>query len=85
MGKSCKPIPILIAGVLFAHKSYHWRKYMYILLIVFGMAVFLYKEKPGTHDKGFNFGSGEGFLVSIGFIVITTFFVQVGCFYNVRL
>ncbi|CAD5231811.1 unnamed protein product [Bursaphelenchus xylophilus] len=63
LGKSCKPIPILIAGVLFAHKSYHWRKYLYIVMIVCGMAIFLYKEKPGSHTKGFTFGQGEGFLV----------------------
>ncbi|CAD5224670.1 unnamed protein product [Bursaphelenchus okinawaensis] len=62
LGKSCKPIPILVAGVLFAHKSYHWRKYMYILMIVLGMAIFLYKEKPGTHTKGYSFGWGEGLL-----------------------
>lgn len=54
----------MIAGVLFAHKSHPWRKYLYVLLIVLGMAVFLYKEKPGTHTKGFSFGQGELLLVS---------------------
>ena len=64
LGKSCKPIPILISGVLFAHKSYPIRKYLYILMIVFGMAVFLYKEKPGKSHGGFSLGMGEGLLVS---------------------
>ncbi|KAI6190004.1 Solute carrier family 35 member B1 [Aphelenchoides bicaudatus] len=59
LGKSCKPIPILISGVLFAHKSYPWRKYLYILMIVIGMATFLYKEKPGKAHGGFSLGTGE--------------------------
>lgn len=57
LGKSCKPIPILLFGVLFAHKRYPWRKYFYILLIVTGMAIFLYK--PGKGNSSFQFGSGE--------------------------
>jgi len=63
LGKSCKPIPILISGVLFAHKSYPYRKYLYILMIVTGMAIFLYKEKPGKSHGGFSFGAGEFLLL----------------------
>jgi hypothetical protein len=53
----------LISGVLFAHKSYPYRKYLYILMIVTGMAIFLYKEKPGKTVGGFSIGTGELFLV----------------------
>ncbi|KAL3068134.1 hypothetical protein niasHT_027964 [Heterodera trifolii] len=60
LGKSCKPIPIMLFGVLFAHKRYGLRKYFYVLLIVTGMAIFLYKPQKGS--VGFQFGSGELFL-----------------------
>ncbi|KAI6186458.1 Solute carrier family 35 member B1 [Aphelenchoides besseyi] len=63
MAKSCKPIPVLIAGVLFAHKSYPWRKYLYILMIVVGMGFCMYKDKPGKAHGGFSFGRGEMFLL----------------------
>ncbi|KAI6213405.1 Solute carrier family 35 member B1 [Aphelenchoides besseyi] len=63
MAKSCKPIPILLAGVLFAHKSYPWRKYLYILMIVVGMGFCMYKDKPGKAHGGFSFGQGEMFLL----------------------
>jgi hypothetical protein len=51
----------MLFGVIFAHKSYAWRKYFYVLLIVSGMAIFLYK--PGKGNGVFQFGSGE-FLLS---------------------
>ncbi|KAL7073159.1 hypothetical protein ACQ4LE_007559 [Meloidogyne hapla] len=60
LGKSCKPIPIMLFGVFFAHKRYPLRKYFYVLLIVIGMAIFLYK--PGKQSKHFQFGAGELFL-----------------------
>ncbi|KAK6040829.1 UAA transporter family protein, partial [Cooperia oncophora] len=34
LAKSCKPIPVLIFGVLFAGKKYSWRKYVFIIMIV---------------------------------------------------
>uniref|UniRef100_A0A914ED50 Solute carrier family 35 member B1 n=1 Tax=Acrobeloides nanus TaxID=290746 RepID=A0A914ED50_9BILA len=65
LGKACKPIPIMIFGVLFAHKKYAWRKYGYVFLIVFGMAIFMYKgSKKGSDDGGlFQFGLGEFFVL----------------------
>lgn len=66
LAKSCKPIPILIFGVLFAAKKYHWKKYVFVLMIVVGVAIFLYKDKAGA-SRGrsmFSFGMGEFFLVN---------------------
>uniref|UniRef100_A0A915C8M4 Solute carrier family 35 member b1 n=2 Tax=Parascaris univalens TaxID=6257 RepID=A0A915C8M4_PARUN len=65
LAKSCKPIPILIFGVLFAAKKYHWKKYVFVLMIVVGVAIFLYKDKAGA-SRGrsiFSFGLGEFFLL----------------------
>ncbi|XP_073237250.1 solute carrier family 35 member B1-like isoform X2 [Porites lutea] len=44
LGKSCKPIPVMILGVLLAKKKYPLIKYMCVLLIVCGVALFMYKE-----------------------------------------
>jgi len=63
LGKSCKPIPIMIFGVIFAGKRYACRKYLYVLLIVIGMAVFLYKEDRKSKTDFFQFGTGEMMVV----------------------
>uniref|UniRef100_A0A915PYK6 Small-subunit processome Utp12 domain-containing protein n=1 Tax=Setaria digitata TaxID=48799 RepID=A0A915PYK6_9BILA len=61
LGKSCKPIPIMVFGFLFANKRYHWKKYCYVTMIVFGVALFLYKEKTNITDgkSVFSLGFGE--------------------------
>ncbi|GFS23440.1 solute carrier family 35 member B1 [Elysia marginata] len=45
LGKSIKPIPVMILGVLLARKQYPLAKYLCVLLIVMGVALFMYKEK----------------------------------------
>jgi len=47
VGKSCKPIPVMILGVLVGRKSYPLLKYLFILMIVMGVAMFMYKDKGG--------------------------------------
>jgi len=69
IGKSCKPIPVMILGVLIGGRSYLLRKYLFILVIVIGVALFMYK--PGkasavTHDDGSSImGIGVGELLLI--------------------
>lgn len=64
LGKSCKPIPVMILGVLFAQKRYPLSKYLFVFMIVIGVTVFLYKEKKGAHLAGsIQFGFGEILLV----------------------
>lgn len=48
LGKSCKPIPVMILGVLLARKRYPLIKYFSVLLIVLGVALFLFKDKKNT-------------------------------------
>jgi UDP-galactose transporter B1 len=65
LGKSCKPIPIMFFGVFFAHKKYPFVKYIFVLMIVAGVAMFVYKDeevKPGEHHPSFG-GWGEFLLV----------------------
>jgi len=60
LGKSCKPIPIMIFGVLLARKRYAISKYLCVLLIVLGVSLFLYKDgKHSTTKSHFDFGVGE--------------------------
>ncbi|CAB3401244.1 unnamed protein product [Caenorhabditis bovis] len=61
LAKSCKPIPVMVFGVLFAHKSYNIRKYLYVILIVVGVAMFLYKDKKSTVEN--QYGTGEVLLI----------------------
>jgi len=58
VGKSCKPIPVMILGVLVGRKSYPLLKYLFILMIVVGVALFMYKDKGGVSGSPI----GEGTL-----------------------
>jgi len=51
VGKSCKPIPVMILGVLFGGKRYPLLKYLFVLLIVIGVALFTYKDKGSSSGK----------------------------------
>lgn len=44
IGKSAKPIPVMILGVLIGHKRYAFQRYFFVLLIVFGVVLFMMKE-----------------------------------------
>ncbi|XP_020891867.1 solute carrier family 35 member B1-like [Exaiptasia diaphana] len=61
LGKSCKPIPVMILGVLLARKRYPLVKYLCVFLIVAGVALFMYKEKPSAAQGGgmFSIAFGE--------------------------
>ncbi|XP_071941248.1 solute carrier family 35 member B1-like [Antedon mediterranea] len=59
LGKSCKPIPVMILGVLVAHKRYPLRKYFFVLFIVVGVALFMFKgdsSSKSTDSHAFGFG-----------------------------
>lgn len=66
IGKSCKPIPVMILGVLFGNKSYPMAKYLFILTVVLGVAMFMYKDKPvsASQEVDSGIGIGEILLVS---------------------
>merc|ERR1719450_10242 len=55
IGKSCKPIPVMVLGVLVGRKKYPALKYLFILMIVAGGALFMYKDsaaqKAGSSDS----------------------------------
>ncbi|XP_062519669.1 solute carrier family 35 member B1-like [Corticium candelabrum] len=61
LGKSCKPIPVMLLAVILGKKRYPWTKYIVVLLIVSGVALFLYKDSHHRpHGSTSNlFGIGE--------------------------
>ncbi|XP_056143462.1 solute carrier family 35 member B1 [Lampris incognitus] len=64
LGKSCKPIPVMILGVTILKKNYPLVKYLCVLLIVSGVALFLYKpNKSSTVADDHLFGFGESLLL----------------------
>jgi len=56
LGKSCKPIPVMILGVLLARKRYPLMKYICVLFIVAGVALFFYKDKKGQATESTGYG-----------------------------
>lgn len=44
IAKSSKPIPVMLLGVLLAHKRYTVQKYFFVLMIVVGVIMFIYKD-----------------------------------------
>ncbi|XP_049885357.1 solute carrier family 35 member B1 homolog [Pectinophora gossypiella] len=63
VGKAAKPIPVMILGVLIGRKSYPFKKYLFVLLIVTGVVLFMFKDsKKGGNDSQY-FGIGEVLLV----------------------
>ena len=65
VGKSCKPIPVMILGVLIGRKRYPILKYLFIVLIVLGVALFMYKDgkTTGKSEESGVIGIGEILLI----------------------
>ncbi|XP_078501389.1 solute carrier family 35 member B1 isoform X2 [Lissotriton helveticus] len=59
LGKSCKPIPVMLLGVTLLKKRYPLAKYLCVLLIVSGVALFMYRPKNGNTEDNHVFGYGE--------------------------
>ncbi|KAK8756406.1 hypothetical protein V5799_000891 [Amblyomma americanum] len=65
VGKSCKPIPVMVLGVLVGGKRYALSKYLSIFVVVLGVALFIYKDGKAsaqTSSQGV-LGKGELLLV----------------------
>lgn len=59
VGKSAKPIPVMILGVLVGKKAYPLKKYLFVFLIVIGVVLFMFKDKTGQAQQETTFGLGE--------------------------
>lgn len=64
VGKAAKPIPVMILGVLIGRKAYPLKKYLFVLLIVVGVALFMYKDQAKTTiGSSHSIGVGELLLI----------------------
>lgn len=64
IGKACKPIAVMILGFLWAGKRYSMSKVFCVIMIVAGVAIFMYNPaKAGDGGEGFKFGFGEFLLL----------------------
>jgi solute carrier family 35 (UDP-galactose transporter), member B1 len=73
LAKSCKMIPVLLGRVLYLRTSYSWVKYLCVLLMTAGIAMFQMTGKKRMSAEGFG-GEGFGLLllgVSLAFDGIT--------------
>lgn len=60
LGKSVKPIPVMVLGVLLAGKRYPIAKYLFVLMIVLGVALFMYKDQKDSYAGDHHaYGMGE--------------------------
>lgn len=51
VAKSCKPIPIMILGMLLGNKHYPIKKYVFVSTIVMGVALFMFKDSASSNKK----------------------------------
>lgn len=50
----------MLLGVLIGHKSYPMKKYLFVLLIVIGVVLFMYKDQgKKAQDESSGLGIGE--------------------------
>ena len=63
VGKSCKPIPVMILGVLLGRKRYPIAKYFFVLMIVIGVGLFMFKDNKSNTTSATLLGAGELLLV----------------------
>ncbi|XP_015911021.1 solute carrier family 35 member B1 isoform X2 [Parasteatoda tepidariorum] len=73
VGKSCKPIPVMIMGVLIGKKKYTLQKYLFVFMIVVGICIFMYKDKPSSADVAESSLLGIGEMLLIASLILDGF------------
>lgn len=63
VAKSAKPIPVMLLGVLIGRKSYTLQKYLFVLLIVVGVILFMFKEGKTNSNPLEQEGLGQLLLI----------------------
>lgn len=63
VAKSAKPIPVMLLGVLIGRKSYTLQKYLFVLLIVIGVILFMFKDGKTNASPLENEGLGQLLLI----------------------
>ena len=64
LGKSCKPVAVMVLCLILGQKSYKMEKYLSVATIVAGVITFVYNPKKNTSDSGFSLGIGEMWILA---------------------
>lgn len=51
VAKSAKPIPVMILGLIIGRKSYSIQRYCFVVLIVFGLVLTMFKDKKSNENS----------------------------------
>lgn len=65
LGKTCKPIPVMVMGALFGGKTYSCRKYASIVTIMIGVVCFMYGQVMDKSSRGDRLGGLLLLLISL--------------------
>lgn len=66
IGKSIKPIPVMLLSVLWARKRYPLRKYLFVGIVTTGVSLFMYKgDAASKSGVSGDFGWGHLLLVRV--------------------
>lgn len=67
VGKSCKPIPIMILGVLLGKKRHSLKKYLFVSMIVIGVVLFMYNKNKSISklDPGSMANENQSYLAKL--------------------
>jgi UDP-galactose transporter B1 len=84
VGKSCKPIPVMILGVLLGRKRYPISKYLFVLLIVVGVGIFMFKDSKSDNNYDHFIGAGELLLVLKRYLCNDFFFLMSIKFFEIN-
>lgn len=64
LGKSCKPVAVMLLCLVLGQKSYKMEKYLSVATIVAGVITFVYNPNKNTSDSGFSLGIGEMWILA---------------------
>jgi len=65
ISKSCKPIPVMVLGVLIGRKRYPLLKYLFLLMMMTGVALFMYKDSAAKSST-----AGSDGLIGVGELLL---------------
>ncbi|TPX33885.1 hypothetical protein SmJEL517_g03334 [Synchytrium microbalum] len=63
LGKSCKLVPVMVAGIVLHRKSFAWYKYVVVALITAGVSGFMLLHDQENTSKGSQSSSAYGLLL----------------------
>lgn len=76
VGKSIKPIPVMLLSVIWARKRYPLRRYLFVGMITAGVVLFMYKGNSSKNGASGDLGWGHLLLVRVFVLLFISIFGQ---------